>query len=108
MEVYCILLDKQLHIIQPTQAKIIDADSFNDVLATHSVVFFGDGAAKCKAVLGSEPNAFFPEMPIFPSAKTVGLLATLRFEQQQFEDIPTFEPYYLKDFMTTTPKKRAL
>lgn len=107
MEVYCALFDKNLTAIEPTQAKIIDADSFKEVLATHSVVFFGDGAAKCQSILGTNPNAVFPENAIFPSAKTVGQLATVLFEQGHFEDVVAFEPYYLKDFMTTTPKKRV-
>lgn len=108
MEVYCALFDNNLNFIEPTQAKIIDADSFSEVLAAHPVVFFGDGAVKCEAIFGTNPNAIFPKNVIYPSAKTVGQLATRLFEQQQFEDVVAFEPYYLKDFMTTTPKKRVL
>ena len=108
MEVYCALFDKNLNSIEPTQAKIIDVDSFKEVLAKHPIVFFGDGAAKCEAILGANPNAVFTENAIYPSAKTVGQLAAILFEQNQFEDVAAFEPYYLKDFMTTTPKKRGL
>ncbi|MEZ4905123.1 MAG: hypothetical protein R2822_26940 [Spirosomataceae bacterium] len=32
-------------------------------------------------------------------------MATKLFDRQQFEDVADFEPYYLKDFMATTPKK---
>lgn len=108
MEVYCALFDKALNFVLPTQAKIITSDSFSEVLATHPVVFFGDGAEKCKTLFGANPNAVFPDTPVFPSAKTVGWQALRRFEHGQFEDLSSFEPYYLKDFMTTTPKKRAL
>lgn len=108
MEVYCALFDKNLTGIEPTQAKIIDADSFKEVLATHPVVFFGDGATKCEAIFKTNSNAVFPKISVYPSAQTVGQLATVLFENQQFEDAVAFEPYYLKDFMTTTPKKRVL
>lgn len=108
MEVYCALFDNNLNFIEPTQAKIIDVDSFREVLTTHPIVFFGDGAAKCEAIFGANPNAIFPKTSIYPSAKTIGQLATILFEHQQFEDVVAFEPYYLKDFMTTTPKKRGV
>jgi tRNA threonylcarbamoyladenosine biosynthesis protein TsaB len=107
MEVFCAVFDKNLEVVAPTQAKIIDTDSFNDLLVSHSVVFFGDGAAKCKTVFGQNPNAHFPQKLIYPSAQTVGELALALFEQQKFEDVADFEPYYLKDFMATTPKKKV-
>lgn len=106
MEVYCAIFDKNLHYVENTQAKIIDNESFVEVLKRHKIVFFGDGAAKCAAILGQNPQAIFLPQFIYPSAKSVGQLVTILFEQQQFEDVANFEPYYLKDFMATTPKKR--
>jgi tRNA threonylcarbamoyladenosine biosynthesis protein TsaB len=41
---------------------------------------------------------------IHPSAKTVGLLATKSFEKSLFENVVTFEPFYLKDFVGTQKK----
>lgn len=108
MEVFCALFDKNLNCIEPTQAKIMDADSFKEVLAKQPVVFFGDGASKCESIFETNSNAVFTKISVFPSAETVGQLATVLFENRQFEDVVTFEPYYLKDFMTTTPKKRVL
>ena len=69
------------------------------------VLFFGAGAAKCQAVLGDHLNAVFLQSAITPSARTVGALATPAFEAGQFENVATFEPFYLKDFMITAPKK---
>ena len=34
-------------------------------------------------------------------------LAWLEFENKNFEDLATFEPFYLKDFQTTPPKKES-
>lgn len=107
MEVYCAVFDKNLNYVEPTQAKIIDNESFSDLLAAQAVVFFGEGAPKCEIVLGGNPNAHFLKRPIYPSAKTVGELAKSLFDSQQFEEVATFEPYYLKDFMTTVPKKKV-
>lgn len=105
MEVYCAVFDRALHYVQPTQAKIIDSESFSELLETRKLVFCGDGAAKCKGVLEVYENAIFLPVDLYPSAKTVGQLAAGLFEKQQFEEIETFEPYYLKEFMTTVPKK---
>ncbi|GAB3890313.1 tRNA (adenosine(37)-N6)-threonylcarbamoyltransferase complex dimerization subunit type 1 TsaB [Spirosoma agri] len=105
MEVYCALFDASGRELAPTSAQIIDEHSFGDWLAQSPVVFFGDGAAKCQAILGSTPTAIFPDQLIIPSARTIGKLATVAFEAGQFEDMVTFEPFYLKDFMAIKPKK---
>jgi tRNA threonylcarbamoyladenosine biosynthesis protein TsaB len=108
MEVYGAIFDQNGDWVMPTQAIVIDDSSFGEWLATHPIVFFGDGAAKCQPVLGHHSNALFTPFLVHPSAKTVGQLATEAFQNQQFEDVAAFEPFYLKDFMTTTPKKKAL
>lgn len=105
MEVYCAVYQANtMELIEPTQAKIIDETSFADLLETHKIIFFGDGAEKCRATLGQNPNAIFVNDVINPSARSVGVLATRAFEKQQFENVADFEPYYLKEFMATTPK----
>jgi tRNA threonylcarbamoyladenosine biosynthesis protein TsaB len=105
MEVYTAVFNDQNQFVQPTRAVIMDAESFQDLLAENKVVFFGDGAAKCKPLLFDHSNAVFPETEIRPSAKMIGSLAVNAFENAQFEDVATFEPYYLKDFMAPAPKK---
>lgn len=109
MEVYCAVYKADtLEILEPTQAKIIDETSFVDLLENHKIIFFGDGAEKCRATLGGNPNAVFLNQTIFPSAKSIGALATHAFEQQQFENVADFEPFYLKEFVGTTPKSNKL
>ncbi len=105
MEVYCAIYDSKLQELEPTQAKIIDLNSFENLLQKSRVVFLGDGATKCRQVLEHHSNAHFRLPVVYPSAKTVGQLATDLWKQQRFENVAEFEPYYLKEFMTTTPKK---
>lgn len=105
MEVYCALYSTNGKEVQPTAAKIIDESSFTEWLAQKHIVFFGDGAEKTRSLLGVHPNAHFPDTIILPSARTIGQLATLAFSQSQFENLATFEPFYLKDFMAIKPKK---
>lgn len=108
MEVYCALYDTNGRERQPTSAQIIDQTSFSDWLKEGPVVFFGDGAAKCKSLLSDQPNAVFPAIHLVPSARTVGQLAVQAYADGQFEDLASFEPFYLKDFMTTQPRKMVL
>ncbi len=108
MEVYCAFFDASGEEVRPTAAEIIDENSFADRLSAGPVVFFGDGAAKCRTALGEHPNAIFLHEPVVPSARTVGLLATALLAEEQFEDVATFEPFYLKEFMSTQRKQAVV
>jgi len=108
MEVYASVFDSDGKVVQETKAVIMDEHSFEELLRDRKVVFFGDGAAKCKALLSGNPNAVFLKEEIRPSAKTVGGLAVKTFAENNFEDLATFEPYYLKDFMSPPSRKAAL
>jgi tRNA threonylcarbamoyladenosine biosynthesis protein TsaB len=98
MEVYCALFNIDGQRVRSTSADIIDEQSFSEILAQHKILFFGDGANKCKAVLGDNPNAQF--LPDFVnSANDLTQRAAEKFAKQEFEDVAYFEPYYLKDFI---------
>jgi tRNA threonylcarbamoyladenosine biosynthesis protein TsaB len=105
MEVYCAVYDSNNNCIRQTSADIITETSFADLLERHKVVFFGDGAAKCKQLLQHQANAIFIE-DLFPSAVDMAALAEQRYQNKQFEDVAYFEPFYLKEFMSTTPKQK--
>ncbi len=98
MEVYTALFDQDLNRIKPTSAEIINQESFAAILNQHKIIFFGDGALKCKAVLGNHPNAVFIG-DFINNAADFTRLAAEKFRLQQFEDIAYFEPFYLKDFI---------
>lgn len=103
MEVYSLLANKQLDVISPAAPKVIDEKSFQQELEQYPVYFFGDGAEKCKAVLGHHPNAHFVE-DVVPSAVPIGKRAFQLFEKEQFEDVAYYEPVYLKEFQGSKPK----
>lgn len=107
MEVYAAVLDENNAFVQETQAVIMNENSFENLLADQKVVFFGDGAAKCKPILEKHSNAVFPAIDIKPSARTVGQLGVVAFQKGLFEDVAAFEPYYLKDFMSPAPRKAS-
>jgi tRNA threonylcarbamoyladenosine biosynthesis protein TsaB len=104
MEVYCAFYDNNNTEIEPTSAKIINENSFAELLEIKNVVFLGDGADKCKNILSANKNAVFHVMPISPNANTLGVLGWESFKKQQFENLVTFEPFYLKEFVGTQGK----
>lgn len=104
MEVYTAAYDSASTEVAPIEAKIVDETSFADELANNKVVFLGDGAEKCKEVLGAHPNAIFIDDK-HPSAKELNALALEKLKANELENVAYFEPFYLKDFVATTPKK---
>jgi tRNA threonylcarbamoyladenosine biosynthesis protein TsaB len=104
MEVYCAVYDSNGNEIIPTAAEIIDENSFADLLKKGKMVFFGDGAAKCKETFSSNSNAVFRDN-IYPSAKNMIPLSEKAFTDKQLEDVAYFEPFYLKDFVAGKKKE---
>jgi tRNA threonylcarbamoyladenosine biosynthesis protein TsaB len=106
MEVYTALFNAKGEKIEPVSAKVIDKNSFAGYLSRHPVLFFGNGAEKCKDAI-SHPNAIFGE-PRKTSARFMTKLSEERFNSSDFEDIAYFEPFYLKDFIATVPKNKII
>lgn len=106
MEVYTAFFDKNNQTIVPTRAEIITTDSFASLLSEHKVFFFGNGSDKIKDILTSSNASFIPG--IETSATNMTKTAEDKFQASQFEDVAYFEPFYLKDFIATTPKKKLL
>ncbi|ATP55449.1 tRNA (adenosine(37)-N6)-threonylcarbamoyltransferase complex dimerization subunit type 1 TsaB [Pedobacter ginsengisoli] len=104
MEVFTSLYDSDLKMLSPVSAKIISEYSFSKELDNGIVTFIGNGAAKCAPVLQHE-NARFSELN-FNSASYMSKLAHTAYSSSRFEDVAYFEPFYLKDFVLTTPKKK--
>jgi tRNA threonylcarbamoyladenosine biosynthesis protein TsaB len=104
MEVFTGLFDLEGNWVEPVTAKIIDEHSFSKWLSDHPVAFFGSGMEKCRAVL-NHPNALFI-IDVHPHAASLAVLSAQKFNHGEFEDTAYFEPFYLKDFIATIPKKK--
>lgn len=104
MEVYTAVFDNSKTWIQETNALVLEAQSFYDLIGDSPCLVFGNGASKFKT-LQPKINAHFTETVSYPSAEDMSRLAWLEFQKKNFEDLATFEPFYLKDFQTTPPKK---
>ncbi len=104
MEVFTALYDPSLNVCQEVNAKIVDEYSFIEEFKAQTLVFIGDGAAKCMPFFEKNPQALFSDK-IYNSARFMSSLAYQAFENQAFADVAYMEPFYLKDFVFTTPKK---
>ena len=103
MEVYVAVYDRSLNVIRPISADIIDEDSYLDILDEHPVYFFGNGAAKCSEKI-THSNAHFID-DIHPLAKMMFPLAEKAVAKEDYKDVAYFEPFYLKEFVASLPKK---
>jgi tRNA threonylcarbamoyladenosine biosynthesis protein TsaB len=101
MEVFGQVFDTAGNALSDAEAWIIDENSLSDFRDDREVLIFGSGAEKCREAL---PWARFVE--IAPSARGMVGLAGAAFEAGNFEDTAYFEPFYLKDFIVTTSKKK--
>ena len=101
MEVYAQIFDSEGHALTDVSAEVVDENSFAEWRRDGRLVIFGNGAAKCSAVL---PDAKL--INVVPSVRGLAHLAEKAFNEGNFEDVAYFEPFYLKNFVVTTSKKR--
>jgi len=106
MEVYTALYSSDCTMLHPVSAVIVDETTFANDLENHPIWFVGDGAEKCTAIIRSD-NAIF-DGQIVPLASSMLPLAEKKYQEQQFEDVAYFEPFYLKDFVATVSKKSLI
>lgn len=103
MEVYAAIYDRALRTVRPIGADIVDENSYLEYLEQHPVYFFGDGASKCREKITHHNAHFLPD--IVPLAKYMGPLAEKAVANGRYEDVAYFEPFYLKEFVASKPKK---
>lgn len=105
MEVYTAVYDGTTgEEISKTEAKILDETSFEE-FKDKKIVFVGDGAKKAREIL-QLPDAGFDET-VYPSAQYLIKKTLEKRENNDYEDIAYFEPFYLKDFHGVKKKKSS-
>lgn len=106
LEVYTATYNTLRKVIEPTRALILTEESFSEQLSEEKIAFVGDGAAKFEALIKEHSNAsFFPAL--YPSVEGMNEIAVRKYQRREFEDVAYYEPFYLKDFVGTTPKAKV-
>lgn len=106
MEVYAALYTHDGQEVLTPAPLVLEADTLAEQMTHHHLLFFGNGAAKFKPLLAEQPAARFLAN-VEPSAVAVGALAQEAYQRQEFRDVAYYEPFYLKEVYTTTPKNKA-
>lgn len=101
MEVYSQLFDSEGKALSDVAAVIVDEYSYAEWRKDKPFVIFGNGAAKCLEILQGATL-----VSVAPSARGLARLAQKALDEGKTEDVAYFEPFYLKDFVVTTSKKR--
>jgi tRNA threonylcarbamoyladenosine biosynthesis protein TsaB len=106
MEVYTALFDFKNKKVKATEAIVVQEHSFDSFLQESQIVFAGNGVEKCKSLLSSK-NALY--MDNFKhSALYMTDIVQKAYHDGKFEDLAYFEPYYLKEFIATSPKRKVM
>ena len=105
MEVYTSLYTRECARTRNIEAKIIDEHAFEQELATQTIYFFGNGAAKCKEIIQSK-NAYFID-DVLPQAQYMGTLAE-HLPQLDIKQVAYYEPFYLKEFVAAPSHIKGL
>lgn len=105
MEVYLKMEDQTGQVIWKTQPKILDENSFS-AFKNQKVYICGNGMPKFRDITSQENLVFIDG--IVPDAVNMGSIAYEKFERGLIENVAYFEPNYLKEWRTTTPKKKLL
>jgi tRNA threonylcarbamoyladenosine biosynthesis protein TsaB len=106
MEVYYAIYDSSGNKIKDISARVVTEDLFADIPESQSIIFFGDGAKKCKDIINHKNATFAEDFRI--SAAYMHRPVIQALNEKKYEDVAYFEPFYLKDFITTVPRKNVL
>ena len=106
MEVFTTRYDFNMQSLEEISSKIVDENTFAELLSKEKVLFCGNGMPKCKEILSAFPNAKFMDAPI--SAKNMLPAALRKWQKQEFEDVAYFEPFYLKEYVAAKPVVKGL
>ena len=106
MEIYYTIYDSEGKTVKPISAEIITEATFGDIPVGHEIIIFGEGAAKCIDVIRRPNIRYAGNFKI--SAAHMHKPVLQAFDNRDFEDVAYFEPLYLKDFITSQPRKNLL
>src|SRR5450759_4231598 len=99
MEVYYAIYDAEGKIIKNISAEIINEDTFSNIPESQKIVLFGDGASKCKETIKRTNIRFEDDFRI--SASHMYHPVYKAINDRLYENVAYFEPFYLKDFITS-------
>ena len=101
MEVYTAIYDKELRVLQPPSALLLDETSFSAFLASRPILFCGSGRKKLQQLL-VHANALFSDSRM--TAVHLSPISYRLYQEEKFSDLAYTEPTYIKDFYSPARK----
>ncbi len=95
MEVFTKVFNYSLEEIQKDNAMILNENSF-DSYSNRTIYFVGSGSKKFEVISENSNFKFFSD--IIPNSIYMGELSYNKFIDNDFEELASFEPNYIKDF----------
>ena len=103
MEVYSAVYSPAGERLTEIAPVVVDGPESFASLPDGKILFVGDGALKCREVLGGLDASF---VELVADAASMAPLAFKKLEAREFENTAYFEPFYLKDFVATVSRKK--
>lgn len=105
MEVYASVYDSDGRQVEKENAVVIEESSFSKYISQNKKILIGgNGAAKTLDIIKS--SNYLLEKDNHLLAKNMIAEAYNKFNNKEFEDLSTFEPFYLKEFQAGAPSKK--
>ena len=95
MEVYTKIYDYNLNSLSDDKSLVLDENSF-DLYKDKEIYFFGNGSDKFEKIVKRKNFIFIND--IMPDSRFMGDITFEKYNSNEFEDLSTFEPNYIKDF----------
>ncbi len=103
MEVFTAVYDAHLNAVIPPAAMVLDENSFSNVVQEHLVYFFGNGAEKLKNIMQNKSSNYsFSDNVV--SSEALAEFSWNTFIKNEFKNVITAEPIYIKEFYTPVKK----
>lgn len=96
MEVFTAVYNYKLSEVMQPSAMIITENSFEELLQSQPVYFFGNGSEKLKNIAKKISSPYFISQEI--TSYQLCQFAWKKYKKNQFEDVAYAEPLYIKEF----------
>ena len=103
MEVFTKLYNYSMDEVSGDRALILDNNSFSNY-KDKIIYFVGSGSSKFEDISDNINFKFLPD--IIPNSIHMGELSFNKFLNNDFEELSTFEPNYIKDFYLIKKKDK--
>jgi len=97
MEVFTAIYDSGLKEVIKPHARVLDENSFHDLLPAHKILFFGNGSIKFQKICKNRHGLF---KTVLLSPVALAQLIYRNFIGNNFAGLAYTEPLYLKEFFT--------